>query len=206
MSEFDARALDWDSNPIHWDRSKTIAENLLKRIPSTSRLKAMEYGAGTGILSFLLSDSFAEITLMDNSNEMVKVMQEKVAINKLNHLKPLFFDIEHSDYQAQTFDCIFSQMVLHHIADTKLIINKFCQLLNPGGYLAIADLHSEDGSFHGMGFNGHNGFDVEQLTNILKLSGFRNISSQTCYTVKKPVDDVIKDFPIFLLIAQKAEK
>jgi ubiquinone/menaquinone biosynthesis C-methylase UbiE len=49
-------------------------------------MKALEYGAGTGILSFLLSESFSEITLMDNSQEMVNVMHEKVISGKLKSL------------------------------------------------------------------------------------------------------------------------
>ena len=62
-------------------------------------------------------------------------------------------------------------MVLHHVGDIDTIIKKFHDLLNPGGYLAIADLYSEDGSFHGEGFHGHRGFDPVSLAALLQKQG-----------------------------------
>jgi ubiquinone/menaquinone biosynthesis C-methylase UbiE len=200
MSEFDSRARDWDTNPIHWERSEAIALNLLKMIPVNPNMKALEYGAGTGILSFLLAESFAEITLMDNSKEMVQVMHEKVLNAKLKHLKPLLFDLEHSDYHARKFDCVFSQMVLHHVSDIEQIINKFYQLLNPNGYLAIADLYPEDGSFHDPDANVHLGFEPEKLKEVLTAIGFTNITYETCFVVKRELE---KKFPVFLLVGRK---
>ena len=69
MSEFDARAREWDKNLIHIERSQAIAEELQKMIPIEHSMKALEYGAGTAILSFLLKDKFAEIT--SNNAEML---------------------------------------------------------------------------------------------------------------------------------------
>ncbi|MEI8115879.1 MAG: class I SAM-dependent methyltransferase, partial [Bacteroidia bacterium] len=63
MSEFDARAREWDKDKMHTNRSVAIATELEKRIPLNSSMKALEYGAGTGILSFLLKDKFSDITL-----------------------------------------------------------------------------------------------------------------------------------------------
>ncbi len=40
--------------------------------------------------------------------------------------------------------------------NTNVIIDSFSKMLNPLGYICIADLDEEDGSFHGDGFNGHN--------------------------------------------------
>jgi len=54
MSEFDARAREWDKDRMHMDRSVAIAAELEKMIPINHSMKALEYGAGTGILSFLL--------------------------------------------------------------------------------------------------------------------------------------------------------
>jgi tRNA (cmo5U34)-methyltransferase len=203
MSEFDSRARDWDNDPIHWERSEAIAKGLLKMIPVNSDMKAMEYGAGTGILSFLLAQSFNEITLIDNSKEMVQVMHEKVNNTKAKNLKPLLFDLENCDYFAHKFDLIFSQMVLHHVTDPKQLFNRFYQILNPGGYLAIADLYSEDGSFHGEGVAGHKGFDVTILQTDLEKAGFTHITVQQCYTIKKTKDDILQEYPVFLLAAAK---
>jgi tRNA (cmo5U34)-methyltransferase len=203
MSEFDARARDWDKNQRYIDRSEAVAKAMLQTIQFKESMKAMEYGSGTALLSFALKDKFEEIVLMDNSQEMTTVTAEKIADQNISNMKPLFFDLEHKDYPGR-FDIIYSQMVMHHVNSIDAVLLKFHSLLNPGGYLAIADLYKEDGSFHGEGFNGHLGFDVEQLAEKLKSIGFGNIQHQQCYSIEKTNESGnITEFPIFLLTASK---
>jgi ubiquinone/menaquinone biosynthesis C-methylase UbiE len=202
MNEFDIKAAGWDQNKMHWDRSEAIATGIKRMIPLNTEMKVLEYGAGTGITSFLLKDHVKEITLMDNSSEMVRVMTEKIKISKVKNLKVLNFNLEHSDYKKNRFDLIFTQMVLHHVTDIDLILSRFKKLLNPGGYLAIADLYPEDGSFHGDDFKGHRGFDVEILSNQIRNQGFTNISHRKCFVINKKISDSeTKQFDVFLLIA-----
>lgn len=199
MSEFDARAREWDKDKMHIDRSEAVAAELVKMVPLHSSMKALEYGAGTGILSFLLRDRFAEITLMDNSQEMIKVCVEKTEFYQTSHIFPLCFDLEHKDYNDR-FDIIYNQMVLHHVNDYEAIINTFYSMLNPDGYLAIADLYSEDGSFHGPDVRVHFGFDPESLAKIMKQAGFKNIGYKPCFNVQRESGAT---YPIFLLAGQK---
>ncbi len=204
MSHFDERAATWDSKPSNWERSEAIAKALKQATTINPQHCALEYGAGTGILSFLLKDDFAEITLMDNSVEMVKVMQQKISDGKVNHLKPLFFNLETTDYNHGLFDVIFTQMVMHHVSDVNQLLNKFYQLLNHGGHLAIADLYAEDGSFHGDGFEGHLGFDINELTERMTQCGFKSIKHKTCFSINKTNEaNETKTYPLFLLTAQK---
>ena len=199
MSEFDARAREWDKNKMHTERSEAIASGIRDMIVLNPSMKALEFGAGTGILSFMLSDEFADITLMDNSSEMIKVCIEKAEINNDLHIHPMCFDLEHNDFEGR-FDIIYNQMVLHHVADYETMFAKFYTLLNPGGYLAIADLFPEDGSFHGENVNVHLGFDPEILSKMLKNNGFSEIRYINCYNLKHESG---KTFPIFLLLAKK---
>lgn len=199
MSDFDSRAREWDNDKKHIDRSEAIAAELEKMILLNPSMKALEYGAGTGLLSFRLKDRFAEITLMDNSQEMIKVCEEKAEFYGTNHIRPLWFDLEHKDYNHH-FDIIYNQMDLHHVNDYEAIIHTFHSMLNQGGYLAIADLYPEDGSFHGPDVKVHLGFDPEKLTEIFRNAGFRNIEYQTCFEVKR---DSGAKYPVFLLVGQK---
>jgi tRNA (cmo5U34)-methyltransferase len=204
MSEFDIKAKTWDANPVNWERAEAIAFKIRQHIKVSEVLTALEFGAGTGILSFLLKDSLKEITLMDNSVEMVKVMEEKIVKQQVTHLKPLFFDLETNEFTSQTFDIILSQMVLHHVTDVKAMIAKFYRLLNAGGSIAIADLYSEDGSFHGSSFTGHLGFDMNNLSQMLLDSGFKNIVHEPCYVMEKETEAHGRmKFPLFILTATK---
>ena len=204
MNEFDIKAAEWDNNPMHWDRSEAISNEIIKLIPLKKEMTALEYGAGTGITSFLLKDHLKEITLMDNSTEMVKVMNDKIKASKAKNLKVLNFDLEHSDYNGGKFDLILTQMVLHHVIDIESIIKRFRNLLNQGGYLAIADLYEEDGSFHGDGFTGHRGFNIENFSGIIRKHKFENISHKTCFIIERKISDSeSKQFEVFLLIANR---
>jgi 2-polyprenyl-3-methyl-5-hydroxy-6-metoxy-1,4-benzoquinol methylase len=206
MNEFDVKAAAWDQNPMHRDRSETIANDIKMIIPLNREMTALEYGAGTGITSFLLKDHLKMITLMDNSAEMVKVMNEKIISSEVNNMIPLNFDLEHNDYRNGKFDLILTQMVLHHVSDYEAIIMKFHNLLNPGGYLAIADLYPEDGSFHGEGFDGHKGFDPEKLSSTLREIGFSDIAVKKCYVIDKNISETEKkQFDVFLLTASLHE-
>jgi tRNA (cmo5U34)-methyltransferase len=203
MNNFDNVARIWDENPIHMERSLAIATKMKGILPLQKDMKALEYGAGTGILSFLLAEKLGHITMMDSSAEMVKVMEEKVFDRKTPNLSPVYMNLEKKRPHAY-YDLIFNQMVLHHIKDIHSIFAKFYEMLLPGGFLAIADLYKEDGSFHGEGVDVHLGFDPEQLINELLIAGFNNVNYEPCYTVKREIaGEAPKLFPIFLLTATK---
>lgn len=204
MNEFDSKAGLWDLNPVHLERSEAVAKQIIERIPLHSQMKALEFGAGTGLTSFMLKDHLKEIIMMDNSPEMVKIMNEKIASAGASNLKAVFHDLEKDNYNEEKFDLIITQMVIHHINNTENIISKFSHILNRGGFLVIADLYPEDGSFHGTGFSGHKGFDTEDLSLTIRNNGFDNISHRKCFVINKQIsENEIKPFDVFLMIAGK---
>lgn len=203
MNEFDSKAKEWDNNPVHNERSEAIAKKMIEMVNIKPEMKALEYGAGTGILSFLLSEHFSEITLMDNSQEMIKMIRKKIADKNKTNLKPLQFNLENDDFKTGSFDFIFTQMVLHHITNTRRLIEKLYGILNKDGILAIADLYPEDGSFHGEGFSGHNGFNTEELRAQLENTGFSNVTTEQCYIIKKESSKDVRAYPVFLMIGRK---
>ena len=204
MNEFDIKASGWDENPIHHARSEAIAKEMLRLLPINKQMSAMEFGAGTGILSFMLKDFLNEIILMDSSTEMVNVANKKIDAKGAKNLKTIVFDLEHETYSGKPFDLIFTQMVLHHVTDIEKLFCNFYKILNPNGFLAIADLYTEDGSFHGEGFSGHNGFNVEDLTLTLNKCNFRVSTAEQCFTINRKIsEEVTNQYPVFLLIANR---
>jgi tRNA (cmo5U34)-methyltransferase len=203
-NHFDIEAQNWDNNLTHIQRTEAIANEIIKLVPAKKNLKALEFGAGTGLLSVALKDHFSKIVLMDSSREMIKTTVEKLAKTGINHLHPVFFDLEINDYSLNTFDFIFTQMALHHVIDIEKIIPKFSKLLNAGGTIAIADLYTEDATFHDYNFTGHKGFDPEYLEKIMRKSGFIHIKYHTCFIMKKTdSNNKVKEYPVFLLIGIK---
>jgi tRNA (cmo5U34)-methyltransferase len=196
-SEFDKKATGWDQNAMHIERAISIATALKEIIPLNKNMKALEYGAGTGLLSFLLRDEFREIMLMDSSREMIRICEEKSESFGTKHIKTILFDLEHDHYNDR-FDIIYNQMVFHHINDTEAVIRKFHEMLYPGGYLVIADLYPEDGSFHGQDAIVHRGFDPASLSLKLSTLGFKDSTFKQCFMIHK--DNGLK-YPLFILKA-----
>jgi tRNA (cmo5U34)-methyltransferase len=204
MSEFDQKAQEWDKNKMHLERTIAVAGQLKKLIPFLPNMKAMEFGAGTGLLSFYLKERFSEITLMDSSIEMLKMAEQKMEPGDLLKFRTVFFNLEKEEYIGDHFDIIYSQMVMHHIRDLYAIFKKVYHMLTQGGMLAIADLYQEDGSFHDGDMNVHFGFDPEKLTTILLKQGFQTSQVAPCYVMRKEISTgKVKEYPVFLLTAKK---
>ncbi|MBN2633257.1 MAG: class I SAM-dependent methyltransferase [Bacteroidales bacterium] len=205
MNEFDLKASVWDNNQMHVERSVSVSGEIIRRIPLNNNMRALEFGAGTGITSFLLKDHLKEIIMLDSSPGMTEVMNEKISASGVTNLRAVCFNLENETFTDGTFDLIFTQMALHHVSDIANVIEKFRQLLNRGGFLAIADLYPEDGSFHGPGFSGYKGFSINELSKLLTAKGFTDISEEPCFSINKKVHDgSMKKFDLFLLIAKKA--
>jgi tRNA (cmo5U34)-methyltransferase len=202
MNEFDAKAAGWDKNNIHRERAEVLAKLLKEKIHTFPGMKAMDFGAGTGLLSFIISDMFDSVTLVDNSEEMIRICNEKIAAAKSDNIHSLKIDLETADIDEK-FDIIYSQMAFHHIADINKMVKKFFSLLNKNGILAVADLYREDGSFHGEGFTGHKGFDPEWLAGIMKTAGFTAVTYDKAFIQKMADrDGRLREYPVFLMIAK----
>ena len=167
-------------------------------------LSALEYGCGTGLLSFALSRELGRITLADSSAGMLAVLREKIAASGADHLRPMRLDLTVDPLPAERYDLIYTLMTLHHVSDVDRILRDFHALLRPDGALCIADLDREDGSFHGAGFDGHHGFEREALRDQLARAGFGEIQFDTCYMMRKSQGEGAREYPVFLAVARKA--
>lgn len=204
MTNFDERAKDWDSDPKKVERARVVAGAIRKSISLSTSMTALEYGCGTGLLSFALREDLGQITLADTSQGMLDVLSEKIANSGVTNMRPVQLDLEIDPLPAEKYHVTYSLMVLHHVHDAKGILNKFYDVLEPNGYLVVADLDKEDGSFHTDGTTDvHKGFAQSELQKWVEDVGFGNIKFSTVYEIKKEIDGKEKTFPVFLMMAQK---
>jgi ubiquinone/menaquinone biosynthesis C-methylase UbiE len=204
MTNFDERAKDWDSDPVKVERARVVADAIRKAIPLSTEMSALEYGCGTGLLSFALQSDLGQITLADTSQGMLDVLSEKIAEAGVANMHPLMLDLSTGPLPPQRFHLTYSLMTLHHIHDAKGILHKFHALLEPYGYLFIADLDKEDGTFHTDGTTDvHLGFERGELQKWVQAAGFGNVSFSTAFEIKKKIGETEKSFPVFLMTAKK---
>jgi len=94
-----------------------------------------------------------------------------------------------------------SAMALHHVPDTRLLLQRFAEHAKPGGLLALADLDEEDGTFHPADAEGvfHHGFRRARLAELLEEAGFDDVRFTTAHTVRGDAGG----YPVFLVTARR---
>lgn len=200
---FNTLAKNWDDDPKKTERAKIFAEEITNFIKPKNSWNALEFGSGTGLLSYELKDVFKEITLVDYSEGMIDVLKEKIEKCDIKNFKPLLLDLLDDNLNIGAFNVVFTLMTLHHMPDLNKILGVFNSLLKTNGYLCIADLVKEDGSFHYEypDFDGHNGFDKNELSEFLTNNGFTVKYYKVCFEIKKELEN--KTYPLFLMICKK---
>jgi ubiquinone/menaquinone biosynthesis C-methylase UbiE len=201
---FDNKAREWDSNPVFQDRAHKIADAIRAAVPLKPSMTALDYGCGTGLLSFPLKDELGRITLKDTSAGMLDVLREKIAAQSVTNMTVKQTDLTSDPLPDERYDLIYSSMTLHHIPNTEHILEVFHTLLNPGGVLCIADLEEEDGSFHGEGFDVHHGFDRTALAGKTRKAGFDSVDFSNVFEIVKQQENGERAYPVFLMVARKS--
>jgi len=204
MIDFDSKARLWDGNPVFQDRADKIAAAIQAAIPLNTAMQALDYGCGTGMLSFPLKDALGHITLKDSSAGMLEVLREKIAALGVSNMAARLADLASQPLPDEKYDLIYTSMVLHHIPDTAAILAAFHALLSPGGWLCVADLDQEDGSFHGVGVEVHHGFAHGPLQQLAEAAGFAEVRFSTVFEIIKDTPEGGKrGYPVFLMVARK---
>lgn len=202
---FDDKAQTWD-NQDRALRAVAIASELESAIKGETYHKALEFGCGTGLVSFNLQHLIREITLVDSSTEMIRVLKSKIHDSGIRNMTAYALNVMKGDPLPGRYDLIYISMALHHISDTEKILRIFSDSMEPDGLLCIVDLMEEDGSYHKeeKDFAGHNGYNPGDLEKLLEDAGFKGISSKVIYEgVKNSADG---DVPYSLFLAQARKK
>ena len=205
MNRFDQAAATWDEDPVRRERAQKLAAELRPLIRQHQLKSGLDFGGGTGLVSFFLLDDLEQIDVVDVSEGMIAEAKKKAETLGITHLHAHAADLTASDWPHR-YDCIYTLLTLHHIRDVEGALKRFYDLLNPGGILCIADLDQEDGSFHSEypDFDGHNGFDQQALSKLLQEAGFSNVQSRHFYTLEKQEKDGSKrEYPLFFMSGVK---
>ncbi|RUM67655.1 MAG: class I SAM-dependent methyltransferase [Sulfurovum sp.] len=198
VDHFANKSKSWDMSSKRVQNAKSIANLIIDNIKLSSSMKVMDFGAGTGLLSYFIAPHVDTIVAVDNSPSMLEKFKEK-SVDFASKTEVLELDLSQKDIE-QKFDGVISSMTVHHLKDTKALFEKFYKMLNKDGFIAIADLDSEDGTFHSDNTGVfHFGFERKELEIIAKEIGFKEIRFELANTIKKPHHE----FSVFLMLANK---
>lgn len=195
---FEEKSKDWDHNEMITRLAAGIGSAILERVDLHPDMAVLDFGAGTGLISGQVAEKVGKITAVDISESMLEQLAAKPELQ--GKVSTVCQDITNQPL-GKEFDVIVSAMAMHHVEDTDCLAKTFASHLKPGGRVALADLDSEDGTFHPENTEGvyHSGFDRDAMKSILEKNGFGNIEFTTAHTVNKETGD----YPVFLVTATK---
>ncbi len=203
VERFNQIAAAWDDSPLRITLARMVAGAILRTVPIRGHERALEFGAGTGLVTALLAPSIARVLALDSSSGMLAVLREKCVALRLDNVETLEADATR-DLPEGPFDLIFSSMTLHHIEDIPDLLARLRTRLAPGGWVALADLEAEDGTFHGeMPGIRHHGFEPAHFHEWLEAAGFDSVSVRTVHHIRKEgADGKERQYPVFLALGR----
>lgn len=195
---FRDKAADFDARPVPQQISEGVGAAIRARVPLTPALVVMDLGAGTGLLTGRLAPFVAHVHAVDVSEAMLERLTAKEELR--GRVTAHRIDLTSGELPLRV-DLVVSAMAMHHVRDTAALVGALFRHLKPGGWVALADLDREDGTFHPPDTEGvhHPGFDRGALGGLLAAAGFVDVRFDTATTVTKDGGQ----WPVFLVTARR---
>lgn len=201
--DFNSRAATWDEESRRVQLAREVAEGIISTVKPTASMTALDFGCGTGLVTFNLQPYLARIDGIDSSRGMLEVLEKKCRDSGITNVRALHCDLERGECPQGSYDLIVSSMTLHHIAELPPLFRLFAELLNSGGAVCLADLDKEDGSFHDDPSRAcHSGFERADIKRMLAEAGFTSLQDTTASVIRK--DSPLREYPVFLISGRKA--
>ncbi len=178
--------------------AKVSSDAIREYLVDTKNKNAIDFGCGTGLVGMNLLNDFNSMLFLDTSQNMINQIKQKISDFNIKNADTLCFDFEKDSRLDLHADYIFMAQVLLHINDIELILSRLYDVLNVGGHLIIVDFNKNEEIVSDMV---HNGFDQENLTDIMIKLGYKDIQSKTFYTKSKIFMN--HDASLFILDSQK---
>ena len=203
--DFDQEAATWDENPARARLASDVAAAIRAEVTLTPDMDVLDFGCGTGLVTFQLQPHVRFVTGVDSSQGMLDVVHAKVARMGVTNVRTRHLHLEKGESLEGRFHLVVSSMTLHHVKEIRPLLDQFRQVLVPAGQLCLADLDPDDGQFH-ANKDGvfHFGFDRAALRRTCEEAGFIDVHDRTAAEVTKPTSaGPTRTFSVFLIVGRK---
>jgi len=124
-------------NAIEQQRLHEMLRRAMESVRTgTERIKALDFGCGSGNLTRHLIELGAHTVSADLSEDFLKDVQRKFSGSGLSETLQLNGK-DLSNVADASFDLVATYSVLHHVPDYLAIVRELCRVVKPGGVLYI---------------------------------------------------------------------
>ncbi|MDD5043484.1 MAG: class I SAM-dependent methyltransferase [Patescibacteria group bacterium] len=134
---YDLAAADYDKKGKYLDSFEK--EKLPAALGDIKDKKILDVGAGTGRLALKLARAGAEVTALDISPEMLKILRRK---NK--QIKTVGGDAEQLPFPDETFDIITAAFLIVHLKNPERFFDEAYRVLKNDGRLVITNINQKE--------------------------------------------------------------
>jgi SAM-dependent methyltransferase len=139
-----SRALDYDQMAVDYARHRQIHPGVFERLLAGGRISSasnvLEVGSGTGNYIIALQATTGCLAFgLEPSQEMLNA-----ARRRRGNVHFVFGQAERLDFEAASFNLIFSVDVIHHVADRNAYFREAIKALAPGGRICTVTDSAED--------------------------------------------------------------
>lgn len=167
---FDSVAEEWDKMRSDFFSEK-IREEAVKKSGIRSGNSAADIGAGTGFITEELLRNGIAVTAVDQSDEMLSIIQEKYP-----NVAAVKGSGENLPIVDGSVDYAFANMYLHHVEEPAKAIQEMTRIIKSGGKVVITDLDTHDFEFlKTEQYDRWMGFDRNDIKKWFENAGLKNI-------------------------------
>src|SRR5699024_822060 len=124
MSQFDDKVKEWE-NPESRERAAYVADLICSAAALSTETSAFEYGTGIGLLSFELHNDIGSATLAANSEDMLKVLNDKISSHSAENMRAVRLNLLEDPLPSDQFNLIYTMLPLHHTRGVRQLLGKF---------------------------------------------------------------------------------
>lgn len=171
---FEANAGEWDLLRRMGGQEEAVEAALLEAAATPRVGRLLDIGTGTGRVLELLAARAEYATGVDRSPEMLRLARGKLASAGSQAADLRQADMRSLPFEAESFDTVTMQHVLHFADDPATILAEASRVLAPGGKLLVADYaaHGHE-ALRTRYHHARLGFEEEGLLSMLASAGLK---------------------------------
>lgn len=205
---FNTVATEWDTMRQNFF-PESVRTTIYANMDGTPGQTVIDVGAGTGFLSEGLLEAGYNIIAVDQSEEMLKQMQQKfIGSQNITYIKA---DQSSLNLVESSADFIVANMFLHHVSSPQQIIKEIVSALKPGGKLIITDL--DEHTYEFLRTEQHDvwlGFDRNAIKTWFENAGLKAVSVNSigcncCSDSNASCNNSRAEINIFIASGEKTE-